>query len=238
MKKILRKLSALALSFVLMFGALYFGNMDAESTPIIAKPLQTCPAIIIDAGHGGYDGGAQAADGTQEKNINLAIALKLKEYLSLGGFNVILTRDKDEGIEDDVTASIAKRKVSDMKKRLKIINDNEDAVFVSIHLNKFTTSSVSGAQVFYSQNNEKSVKLATEIQKSVVNMLQKDNERQVKKGDKSIFLLKNANIPAVIVECGFLSNKEELSLLKDDDYQSKMAFSIYCGIMEYFQQQE
>ena len=238
MKKIFRKLSALALSFVLIFGALYFGSMGDESLLASTQQVRVCPTIIIDAGHGGYDGGAQAADGTQEKNINLSIALKLKEYLSLGGFNVILTREKDEGIEDDVTASIAKRKVSDMKKRLKIINDNEGAVFVSIHLNKFTTSSVSGAQVFYSPNNEKSVKLATEIQKSIVGMLQKDNERQVKKGDKSIFLLKNADIPAVIVECGFLSNKEELSLLKDDEYQSKLAFSIYCGLMEYYSQQE
>lgn len=233
MKKIKRKLWALAVSFLLIGVSLYIGSVSPiEETASIS--YETRPVIIVDAGHGGYDGGAQANDGTQEKNINLSIARKLHKYLSLGGFNVILTRDKDEGIEEDSTASIAKRKVGDMKKRLQIINDNPDAVFVSIHLNKFTTSSPNGTQVFYSPNNEKSFELATEIQKSVVNNLQKDNERQVKKGDKSIYLLKNATIPAVIVECGFLSNADELKLLKNEEYQSKMAFSIYCGILEYY----
>lgn len=233
MKKLQRKLSAIVISFVLMAGCLYIGS-ESKAQEASANSYSTARTIIIDAGHGGYDGGAQASDGTQEKNINLAIAKKLQEYLSLGGFNVILTRDKDEGIEDDSSKSIAKRKVSDMKKRLQIINENKDAVFVSIHLNKFTTSSPKGTQVFYSPNNEKSFELATEIQKSVVAKLQPDNERQVKKGDKSIYLLKNATIPAVIVECGFLSNSDELKLLKNAEYQSKMAFSIYCGILEYY----
>ena len=233
MRRIKRKLSVVIVSFLLMLCSLFLGSQP-EKIQTSANLYSTGRTVIVDAGHGGYDGGAEASDGTQEKDINLAIARKLEKYLSLGGFNVILTREKDEGIEDDITVSIAKRKVGDMKKRLQVIKDNPDAVFVSIHLNKFTTSSPSGAQVFYSPNNDVSILLATEIQQMVVTQLQKDNKRQVKKGDKSIYLLKNATIPAVIVECGFLSNPEELELLKNEEYQSKMAFSIYCGILEYY----
>ncbi len=145
-----------------------------------------------------------------------------------------MTRETDEGIEADPSDTISNRKVSDMKKRLEIINSNPNAIFVSIHLNKFTTASVNGAQVFYSPNNENSLLLAEKLQNAIVSRLQPENDRVVKKGDKSIYLLKNAQIPSVIVECGFLSNAEELALLKDDEYQSKMAFSIYCGILDYF----
>ena len=205
-----------------------------EKTAIVSSGMAVGREIIIDAGHGGFDGGAQAADGTLEKNINLSISLKLKEFLELGGFNVIMTREVDSGTEMDSEQSIGKRKVSDMKERLKIINSNPDAIFVSIHLNKFTTSSAKGTQVFYSQNNEKSKELAQSIQSVVINQLQQDNSRVIKKGDKSIYLLKNAKIPAVIVECGFLSNEQELSLLKQEDYQKKIAFCVYCGILDYY----
>ena len=194
--------------------------------------------IILDAGHGGFDGGAQAADGTKEKDINLAITLKLAEFYKLGGFDVILTRSADMGTETDPNDTIAHRKVSDMKNRLALLNANPNGLFVSVHLNKFTTSSVSGAQVFYSPNNDNSYHLAESLQKSLIKHLQPDNNRTVKKSDKTIYLLKNAKIPAVIVECGFLSNKQELELLKTNDYQSKLAFSLYCGTLEYFNNQE
>ena len=189
---------------------------------------------MVNSGHGGFDGGAEASDGTKEKDINLIIAGRLREFLQFGGFEVIMTRKTDTGTEENSDDTIGKRKVSDMKNRLEIINSNTDAVFVSVHLNKFTTSSAKGAQVFYSPNNELSLNLAESLQKSIAVTLQKENTRTVKKADKSIYLLKNATIPAVIVECGFLSNPEELSLLKNPDYQDKMAFSIYCGIMEYY----
>lgn len=205
-----------------------------EKAAIVSSGMAVEREIIIDAGHGGFDGGAQASDGTLEKDINLSIALKLKEFLELGGFNVVMTREVDSGIEKDSEQSIGKRKVSDMKERLKIINSNPDAIFVSIHLNKFTTSSAKGTQVFYSPNNEKSKELAQSIQSTVINHLQQENSRVIKKGDKSIYLLKNAKIPAVIVECGFLSNQQELSLLKQEDYQKQIAFCVYCGILDYY----
>ena len=121
-----------------------------------------------------------------------------------------------------------------MYRRLNIIEENPDAIFVSIHLNKFTTSTASGAQVFYSKNSKDSELLAECIQTSLVSHIQPDNQRKIKKSNNSIFLLKKSYIPSIIIECGFLSNYEELALLKDDTYQSKIAFSIYCGLLKYF----
>lgn len=210
-----------------------FTNKDnaqsVQSSPKIAKQK-----IILDAGHGGFDGGAEASDGTKEKDINLSIALKTKQLLEQGGFDVIMIRSEDTGIETDSNQPISKRKVSDMKKRLEIISSNPQAVFVSIHLNKFTTSSAIGAQVFYSPNCDSSEILAQSIQQRIVGLIQPKNTRTIKQADKSIYLMKNAQIPAVIVECGFLSNPTELALLKSDDYQCQTAFSIYCGILDYY----
>lgn len=176
-------------------------------------------------------------DGTLEKDINLKIALKLKEFCKLHGFEVIMTRETDSSTEKDDTASIARRKKSDMYRRLDIITENPDAIFVSIHLNKFTSSEPHGAQVFYSGNNANSKILAECIQNSIKIHLQKDNERVIKKSDSSIFLLKKSYIPSIIVECGFLSNTNDLKLLKQDKYQAKMAYSIFCGILDYFLQE-
>jgi N-acetylmuramoyl-L-alanine amidase len=215
-----------------LFGFLY--NVEENSASKTAvNNIHINNSIILDAGHGGFDGGASASDGTQEKDINLSITLKLKELLEFSGYNVILTRDTDSGIESNPDDTIGKRKVSDMKNRLKIINSNPEALFVSIHLNKFTTASASGAQVFYSPNNENSMILAENLQKAIVGRIQPNNDRVIKKGGKNIYLLKNAKIPSVIVECGFLSNKAELEQLKSEEYQLKMAFCIYCGILDY-----
>lgn len=144
-----------------------------------------------------------------------------------------MTRTEDTGTEDDSSERISARKKSDLKNRLRLINSREDAVFVSIHLNKFTTSAASGAQVFYSPEREESRLLGDSIQKSIVSMLQPDNKRVIKKGNSSTYLLHNAKIPAVIVECGFLSNSAELLRLKDDKYRSQMAYCIAAGITEY-----
>ncbi len=191
--------------------------------------------IILDAGHGGFDGGAVASDGTVEKNINLQIVRKMREFLRFFGCEVILTREADVGTEDNQEASIAARKKSDLTNRLFIMEHNPDAVFVSIHLNKFTTSAASGAQVFYTPNFPAAKILGENIQSSIVSSLQPQNNRVVKQGYSSTFLLKNARVPAVLVECGFLSNTAELQRLKTDEYQSQMAFSIAMGILKYFE---
>lgn len=189
--------------------------------------------VILDAGHGGFDGGAVASDGTVEKDINLKITLAAAKFLRQSGFNVILTRESDVSTDDVETEKISTRKKSDLKNRLNLMKDYKDAVFVSIHLNKFTTSAANGSQVFYSRS-EESKRLGDCIQKSIVAKLQPENTRVNKLATSSTYLLYNATVPSVLVECGFLSNKSELEKLKDQDYQNKMAFSIYCGILEYF----
>lgn len=194
--------------------------------------------IILDAGHGGFDGGAVANDGTVEKDINLNICLSLASLLKQNGFKVIMTRTADVSTEDIESDKIASKKKSDLKNRLMLMKKHEDAVFVSIHLNKFTTSAACGSQIFYSGNDEDSKKLSDLIQNSIVNKIQKDNKRVNKKATSSTYILHNATVPAVLVECGFISNKNELQLLKTEEYQNKMAFCIYCGILDFFKTKE
>ena len=193
-----------------------------------------CRTVIVDAGHGGFDGGAVASDGTVEKDINLQIALYLYDMLKSSGYKVILTRQSDVSTDDVESGTIAVRKKSDLKNRLNLMEDYPDAVFVSVHLNKFTTSAARGSQVFYSGQNEESKVLGEAIQNSIKSLLQPDNTRVNKQATSSTYLLYNASIPAVLVECGFLSNKQELEMLKDSAYQAKIAFCCFCGINDYF----
>lgn len=226
-----RILASLLLIFVLCGVPLL--QVTNNKSVSINQTDNNLPTVIIDAGHGGFDGGAVASDGTPEKDINLNISLKLSEFLRYHGYGVIMTRQTDTGTDSNPNASISERKKNDMKERLRIINENENAIFVSIHLNKFTTSSANGAQVFYSTNHQDSKVLGLKLQNIIKNLIQPKNERTIKKGTKSTYLLYNAKIPAVIVECGFLSNKNELELLKNEEYQAKMAFAVFCGIEEY-----
>lgn len=193
----------------------------------------TMPIIIIDAGHGGFDGGAVADDGTLEKDLNLQISLKTEEIAKALGLNVIMVRTEDIGTDTNNGKTIRSHKVSDLKSRLNLMNKYENSIYVSIHLNKFSQSSVHGAQVFYAPKVETSDALATEIQGSIAKYVQIDNNRIIKPGTKDIFLLYNATSPAVIIECGFLSNANDLSNLKDEEYQSKISFAIVCGILNY-----
>lgn len=146
-----------------------------------------------------------------------------------------MTRTEDIGTEDDQSEAIAKRKKSDLSNRLQLMKDNPDAIFVSVHLNKFTTSAANGAQVFYTKNYDEAYKLALSVQSTIKNLIQPENPRVVKQGTSSTYLLKNATVPAVIVECGFLSNPAELEKLKNEDYQSQMAFAIACGIIDFLE---
>jgi len=192
--------------------------------------------IIIDAGHGSPDGGAVGSSGVLEKDLNLSIAKKLQEFAEQGGFNVILTRSDDNGIYD-ISGNIRSKKNSDLKNREKLIKNSKADAFVSIHMNKFPQSKYSGPQVFYSGNNEKSKDLAEYIQESVIEALTPVSKREIKKADGSIYLLKNAKLPAVLVECGFLSNEEEQRKLLDTAYQKQVAWAIYCGIIKYFNEE-
>ena len=189
--------------------------------------------IIIDAGHGGFDGGAVADDGTEEKTLNLQIALKLNEFCNAFGYKTLLVRDDDFAI-NTIGDNIRTKKVSDMKNRLELMKKYPNALYVSIHMNKYTDSSPHGAQVFYSQKKEASKTLAIFVQSAIIEYVQKDNTRKVKSGNKDIFLLDNATSPTIIAECGFLSNKNDLELLKNEAYQQKLSFAVFLGINRYF----
>lgn len=230
---ILRKFAVCCLIIFLVLSVMFYKERSYIATQSTYEPAPRI-TVVLDAGHGGFDGGAEADDGTLEKDLNLCVAKKLEALLLQGGFDVVMMRDEDKGLENNAEDSISSKKISDMKRRLEIINSNPDALFVSIHMNKFTTASPSGAQVFYSANNQNSLSLAENVQQSIKNLLQSENKRVVKQADKSIYLLYNAQIPAVIVECGFLSNQTELNNLKNDSYQTKLALAIYCGMLEYY----
>ena len=192
------------------------------------------PIVIIDAGHGGFDGGAVSDDGTVEKDINLSIALYLQEYLSIFNIKTIMIRETDCSVEDNGLNTIRQKKSSDLHNRMKIMQETDNAIFVSIHQNKFPDGKYSGTQVFYSpKTKDESQVLAQTIQDYIVNTLQKDNERQIKECGTSVFLMYNAVKPAVLVECGFLSNYEETQRLKSSEYQKKIAFCIAMGIQNY-----
>lgn len=192
------------------------------------------PTIIIDAGHGGFDGGTSTDDGVSEKGINLDISIFLKEYLNFFGFNVVMTRETDTSTESEGLSTIRSKKSSDLHNRMALMEETDNSIFISIHQNHFSSSKYSGAQVFYSPNfSEQSSVLAENIQESIVYNLQNDNTRQIKPCGTSVYLIYNAVEPAVLVECGFLSNYEEAKALQDEDYQRKMALSIALGILNY-----
>ncbi len=202
-----------------------------------AKQMQqnfNLPIVIIDAGHGGFDGGAVSNDGTIEKDINLSISLYLQEYLSSFNIKTVMIRETDCSVEDDGLDTIRQKKSSDLHNRMKIMEETDDAIFISIHQNKFYDEKYSGTQVFYSpKTKSESQVLAQYIQDCIVNTLQKDNKRQIKECGTSVFLMYNAVKPAILVECGFLSNYEETQKLKSSEYQKKIAFCIAMGIQNY-----
>lgn len=217
-------------SVIICVTIIFTNNID---TSVSSDSVTNSPLIIIDAGHGGVDGGAVAADGTQEQYINLDIAMYLNELLTQKGYKTIMTRTDNNSIHDKSATTIREKKVSDLRNRLKIAESDSDSIFVSIHQNYYTDNKYWGTQVFYSPNNEKSARLAQHIQSSVISELQPENTRKIKKSDDSIFLLYHITSPAVMVECGFLSNYEETVKLNDASYRKQMAESICNGIINY-----
>ena len=190
--------------------------------------------VIIDPGHGNPDGGAVGVDGVIEKNINLSISIKLKNFFQVAGYTVIMTREDDNAIYDQGSNTIRKKKATDLKNRLSIVNSHPNSAFISIHQNIYKSSKNSGSVLFYSPNNEKSKDLAQNIQNSITAMLQPQNNRLVNSAKKNLYILYHAKTPAVMVECGFLSNPDECKLLQDDVYQNKIAFAIFCGALDYY----
>lgn len=192
---------------------------------------QNASYILIDAGHGGPDGGASDNEGTAEDDLNLLISLNLQDMLSFLGYDVKMTRITDTAVTDTGDESYRSWKVEDMYSRLKMY---DAALFtVSIHQNHFSQSQYNGSQTFYSLNCPESKDIASVLQQQIVAFLQPDNRRAIKPAGENIFLLHNTKRPAVIVECGFLSNQAEAQKLKTKLYQQQMAFAVCCGILKY-----
>lgn len=201
---------------------------------VVNLPTSTRPVVILDPGHGGVDGGAEA-NGIIEKNVNLSIAKKVREFCILFGFEVQMTRQEDISIHDEGKTTIRAQKNSDLKNRLEIMTADPSAVVVSIHLNKYPQSRVKGAQVFYAPKSQGSELLAQTIQDSFHTLLQPENTRPIKKADSSLFLLYNNTVtPAVLVECGFISNPDEAALLASEDYQDQVAFAICYSLLQFY----
>lgn len=191
--------------------------------------------IILDAGHGGEDSGAVAFDGTKEKDINLSITNNIALFFEIFGVNYIPTRITDRSLGNSSLGAVKERKTSDILTRYNIVNSTPRSYLLSIHQNKFTVEKYSGAQVFYSGFSEEAKKWAQCIQNSITCALQPENSRKIKKSDDNIYLLYKAKRPSVLVECGFLSNFEELAKLKNNIYQAQIAYFICVGALKYFQ---
>ena len=191
--------------------------------------------IVLDAGHGGEDGGCEG-NGLIEKDLNLDITLRIASLLRNQGVNVVLTREIDELLYDKNSDYEGKKKYQDVRRRLEIAQSQENPVLVSIHMNYFAQTQYSGLQVWYSKADAKSRILAGMIQNNVKNSLQPSNKRNIKEATSSIFLLDNATFPAVLIECGFLSNTNEALALGDEIYRQKLAEIIFNSIMTYISQ--
>ena len=193
------------------------------------RTTEAVPIVTVDAGHGGFDGGASAANGTKEKDINLQVALPLSDMLRLCGVRVVMTRATDEALCEEEGLSIRQKKVRDMQERLALFEQADWNV--SIHQNSFAGASSNGTQVFYSTNHPASESLARSIQSQVVAWLQPDNTREIKSGNRDIYLLYKTTVPTVLVECGFLSHEAECAKLESAAYQREMAWAIASGLM-------
>ncbi|MBR7093105.1 MAG: N-acetylmuramoyl-L-alanine amidase [Clostridia bacterium] len=219
----------LLLGAVVLFTVLA-GQVSRRTARHTWQPAANGPALLIDAGHGGADGGAVGVNGAVEKDINLAVALPLADLLRVCGYPVATTRTQDVSVHTE-GSTLRRQKVSDLQHRLAMAN--EALLTVSLHQNQFPVARYSGAQVFYAPHIADSRRLAETIQAQIVSLLQPQNTRRCKPGGEGIYLLAQAARPTVIVECGFLSNPEECEKLCRPAYQKQMAFAVLTGILQY-----
>lgn len=226
---IIRRINLLFFALILAVAFMSY-SIFTSSLPATA-PIAT-NTIVIDAGHGGLDGGASGEKGTLEKDINLKVAMFLKDIAESDGRTVILTRTDDRSLHTTDSKKVRNQKRSDLDNRKKILNESGAVAFISVHMNKFEQTKYKGAQVFYA-NNDKSKTLGEKIQARLISGLNDGNTRVAKPVPVEVYLFKGTAAPAVVVECGFLSNPEEEILLGQTEYQKKLATYIYEGFKEY-----
>ncbi len=234
-KKSSRFLGVIAffLAFLCIFASFYCLSQRANSKPKPTISDAELPTVIIDAGHGGEDGGATGFDGSLEKHINLQIAERLCEALSSSGIPCVMTRKEDILLYDRTQSYEGRKKALDMQARLDIAAKHENAIFVSIHQNSYPVEKYSGFQVYYSQNNAESAILARTLENTVREKLQPSNNRASKNAGDNIYLLKHLSCPAVLLECGFISNMEECKALSSEEYQKRLTEVLCDAIVEF-----
>ena len=213
-----------AIVVILVLSVGLYNYADSQPAPQTNKDF-----LIIDAGHGGMDGGAVGTTGTLEKDVNLKVAMCLKEIAEKNGKKVIMTRDTDTSLHTTDSAKVRDQKRSDLENRRQILQNNNTGIFVSIHMNKYESADVKGAQVFYADTPD-SRNLASKIQASLISGLADGNKRVAKPAPSNLYIFKGCNSTAVVIECGFLSCPEEEKLLATEEYQKKLAQCIYDGI--------
>ena len=227
----LKSFISLSLIFIIAFFLVISLNMaDIATTSLLVDEGEV---VIVDAGHGGEDGGAQSSAGVLEKDINLSVSQRLGNLLRLMGYSVVYTRSDDSLHYGSDAVRQRQKKVSDIHYRMNIMKAYPQALFLSIHQNHFSESKYYGAQVFYSENDALSKTIAESIQTNLKKLLQPENNRQIKPSGTDVYLLYKAVSPAVMVECGFLSNAGEALLLDDEAYQKKLILAIAAGLEEY-----
>lgn len=242
MRKNLRKIFEAGITLVVTasFVICYYVTKDinavvtGNAAAAVSTAANSLPEILLDAGHGGYDGGCVGINGEIEKGINLKITKALYYMCDVFGFNTRATRLKDKALDDEAKDGVYEQKKSDIQNRLEFFQSSKNAVCISIHQNKFTDSEYWGAQMFYSGKNAENEKLAQILQETITGALQPDNTREIKRDDE-MYVLKT-ELPAVMVECGFLSNPDEANKLSDSTYQKQMALSVFVGVNKYIQQ--
>lgn len=217
-------------SLLLAVGCLV-GWWQSERSALPAVSAAPTRTVILDAGHGGSDGGTVGVNGALEKDLNLLYVKTLADLFREAGVNVILTRTEDELVLLPGEENATGKKKKDLANRLSVARANPDALFVSIHMNSYPSAKVSGLQVWCAKDKE-SRAVAGRIQENVRANLQPDNTRAVKEATSAIYLLHNAVTPSVLVECGFLSSPEEAGKLCREDYRKELCFLIFCAIME------
>lgn len=226
-------ITILLASILLIAAALGFGVLSPPKALNTSADGCKYSTVIIDAGHGGEDGGTSSASGLVEKDINLELAFILKEKLEAEGVKVILTRDTDKLLYDRNVNYQGRKKKLDMAARLEIINNTENCIFISLHMNAFSDSRYSGLQVWYSDTNPDSQSLAGIIQANIKANLQPNNNRKIKSAGTSIYLLSQSSCPAVLVECGFLSNVAEAKLFEDAKYKDALATQLCDSVIQF-----
>lgn len=230
-------LTLLVISVIVVCVACKEAKNDVENeyqAPENPITVLTNKKILIDPGHGGFDAGA-SGNGLAEKDINLNVALKLRDCIVKSGGEVILTREKDVSTADEFRKDGTTAKASDLKRRKQMADKENIDMMISIHMNKFEDPKYWGAQVFYAEKSEESRVLGESIQTALPEVLNDNNKRVAKKSNGQIFILKNVKVPTVIVECGFLSNYDEAERLNNEEYQEKLASAIKTGIERYLE---